>query len=65
MDDAFTALEKVGKSLSDAQNSYRTALMKLGIEDGAQNVLVPAKALAKLAGCDGEAKSAAMRQTET
>ena len=65
MDDAFTALEKVGKSLSDAQNSYRTALMKLGIEDGAQNVLVPAKALAKLAGCDGEAKSASMRQIET
>lgn len=65
MDDAFTALEKVGKSLSDAQNSYRTALMKLGIEDGAQNVLVPAKALAKLAGCDGEAKSASMHQIET
>ncbi|MBR4257897.1 MAG: DNA recombination protein RmuC [Kiritimatiellae bacterium] len=65
MDDAFSALEKVGKSLSDAQNSYRTALMKLGIEDGAQNVLVPAKALAKLAGCDGEAKSASMRQIET
>ncbi len=65
MDDAFAALEKVGRSLADAQDKYHAALMKLGIEDGAQNVLVPAKALAKLAGCDGEAKSAAMRQTET
>jgi len=65
MDDAFSALEKVGKSLADAQDKYHAALMKIGMEDGALNVLVPAKALAKLAGCDGEAKSAAMRQTET
>ena len=65
MDDAFSALEKVGKSLEDAQDKYHAALMKIGMEDGALNVLVPAKALAKLAGCDGEAKSAAMRQTET
>ena len=48
MDAAFAALEKVGKSLGAAQEQYHEAMRKLGGEEGAQNILVPARELAKL-----------------
>lgn len=49
MDAAFVALEKIGKSLAAAQEQYHEAMRKLGGEEGAQNILVPARELAKLA----------------
>lgn len=48
IDAAFTALEKVGKSLDDAAQKYHEALGKLGLEAGSQNVLTPAKELIRL-----------------
>lgn len=49
MDAAFLALEKIGKALDSAKDQYHEAMRKLGAEDGAQNILVPARDLAKLA----------------
>jgi DNA recombination protein RmuC len=48
VDQAFAALEKVGKSLDDAVAKYHEALGKLGVEGGAQNVLTPARDLIRL-----------------
>lgn len=62
MDAAFVALEKVGKSLDDAQSKYHLALAKLGLEPGAQNVAVPARELAKLASIPDAPASATLRQ---
>ena len=62
MDAAFVALEKVGKSLEDAQSKYHLALAKLGVEPGAQNVAVPARELAKLANIPGAPSSATLAQ---
>ena len=62
MDAAFAALEKIGKSLGAAQEQYHEAMRKLGGEEGAQNVLVPARELAKLAGRPRKCASLAMQQ---
>lgn len=62
MDAAFVALEKIGKSLGAAQDQYHEAMRKLGGEDGAQNVLVPARELAKLATMPRKCVSLAMQQ---
>ena len=62
MDAAFVALEKVGKSLDDAQSKYHLALAKLGMEPGAQNVAVPARELAKLASIPDAPASATLGQ---
>ena len=62
MDAAFVALEKVGKSLDDAQSKYHLALAKLGLEPGAQNVAVPARELAKLASIPDAPASATLGQ---
>ena len=62
MDAAFLALEKVGKSLGAAQDQYHEAMRKLGAEDGAQNILVPARELAKLATTQRKCVSLAMQQ---
>ena len=62
MDAAFVALEKVGKSLEDAQSKYHLALAKLGVEPGAQNVAVPARELAKLANIPDAPSSASLAQ---
>ena len=62
MDAAFVALEKVGKSLEDAQSKYHLALAKLGVEPGAQNVAVPARELAKLANIPDAPSSAILAQ---
>ena len=62
MDAAFVALEKVGKSLEDAQSKYHLALAKLGVEPGAQNVAVPARELAKLANIPDAPSSATLAQ---
>ena len=45
---AFAALEGVGKALDDAQRRYHESMRKLGGEEGGQNILVPARELAKL-----------------
>lgn len=60
IDQAFQALEKIGKSLDDAQRQYHVSMKKLGGETGGWNILVPAKELARLANLDKECKSAAM-----
>jgi DNA recombination protein RmuC len=62
MDAAFVALEKIGKALEAAQGQYHEAMRKLGGEDGAQNVLVPARELAKLATTPKKCASLAMQQ---
>ena len=62
MDAAFVALEKVGKSLEDAQSKYHLALAKLGVEPGAQNVAVPARELAKLANIPDAPSSTTLAQ---
>lgn len=62
MDAAFVALEKIGKALEAAQGQYHEAMRKLGGEDGAQNVLVPARELAKLATTPRKCASLAMQQ---
>lgn len=62
MDAAFAALEKVGKSLGAAQEQYHEAMRKLGGEEGAQNILVPARELAKLAATTKKFSSLAMQQ---
>ena len=62
MDAAFVALEKVGKSLEDAQSKYHLALAKLGVEPGAQNVAVPARELAKLANIPDAPSSVTLAQ---
>lgn len=49
MDGAFTALDRLGRSLEDALSKYHETLGKLGLEPGAQNVLTPAKELIRLA----------------
>jgi len=48
MDDAFVALDKVGKSLEDALRQYHACLQKLGMESGAQSIVTPAKELVRL-----------------
>ena len=62
MDAAFVALEKVGKAIGAAQEQYHEAMRKLGGEEGAQNVLVPARELAKLATAPRKCVSLAMQQ---
>ena len=62
MDAAFVALEKIGKSLDNAQEQYHEAMRKLGGENGAQNILVPARELAKLASKTKKPVSLAMQQ---
>ena len=62
MDAAFGALEKMGRSLGAAQDQYHEAMRKLGAEDGAQNILVPARELAKLATTPKKFASLAMQQ---
>ncbi len=62
MDAAFLALEKVGRSLGAAQDQYHEAMRKLGGEDGGQNILVPARELAKLATMPKKCVSLAMQQ---
>jgi len=62
MDAAFVALEKIGKALGVAQDQYHEAMRKLGGEDGAQNILVPARELAKLATTPRKCASLAMQQ---
>ena len=64
MDAAFAALEKVGKSLGAAQEQYHEAMRKLGGEEGGQNILAPARALAKLATTTKRCSSLAMQQTQ-
>lgn len=61
MDAAFAALEKVGKALDDAQRQYHEAMRKLGGEEGGQNVLVPARELAKLVNAAEKRTSLAMQ----
>jgi len=61
MDAAFAALEKVGRSLDDAQRQYHEAMRKLGGEEGGQNVLVPARELARLVNATERRSSAAMQ----
>ncbi len=61
MDAAFAALEGVGKAIDSAQTRYHQALAKLGLEPGAQNVAVPARELAKLAGRSDALSSETMR----
>ena len=61
MDAAFAYLEKIGKSLDAAQEQYHEAMRKLGTEDGAQNILVPARELAKLAPPSKKCASLAMQ----
>lgn len=48
MDAAFVAFEKVGRALDDAMARYHETLRKLGLEEGAQNVLTPARELVRL-----------------
>lgn len=48
IDAAFVAFEKVGKALDDATAKYHETLRKLGLEEGAQNVLTPARELVRL-----------------
>lgn len=62
MDAAFAALEKIGKSLDNAQAQYHEAMRKLGGENGAQSILVPARELAKLASKTKKPVSLAMQQ---
>ena len=62
MDAAFLALEKVGKALAAAQDQYHEAMRKLGGEDGAHNILGPARELAKLATTQKKCVSLAMQQ---
>lgn len=62
MDAAFVALEKIGKSLGSAQEQYHEAMRKLGGEEGAQNILIPARELAKLATTPKKCASLAMQQ---
>jgi DNA recombination protein RmuC len=64
IDAAFAALEKIGKSLVAAQDQYHEAMRKLGGEDGAQNILVPARELAKLATTSKKCVSVAMQQQD-
>ena len=64
MDAAFAALEKVGKSLGAAQDQYHEAMRKLGGEEGGQNILAPARALAKLAAAAKRCSSLAMQQAQ-
>ena len=64
MDAAFAALEKIGKSLDSAQEQYHEAMRKLGGENGAQNILVPARELAKLASKTKKPVSLAMQQAD-
>jgi DNA recombination protein RmuC len=52
MDAAFVALEGIGASLDKAQEQYHNAMKKLGGEGGGQNILVPAKELAKFVNID-------------
>ena len=61
MDAAFACLEKIGKSLDAAQEQYHETMRKLGGEDGAQNILVPARELAKLAPSPKTRASVAMQ----
>lgn len=62
MDTAFAALEDVGKSLDAAQKQYHEAMRKLGVEEGAQNILVPALELKKFATTTRKFSSRAMQQ---
>ena len=62
MDAAFAALEKIGKSLDAAQEQYHETMRKLGGEDGAHNILAPARELAKLAPPSRKCASLAMQQ---
>ena len=62
MDVAFLALEKIGKSLGTAQEQYHEAMRKLGGEDGAQNILVPARELARFATTPKKCISLAMQE---
>ena len=64
MDAAFAALEKVGKSLGVAQDQYHEAMRKLGGEEGGQNILAPARALAKFATTTRKCASLAMQQPQ-
>ncbi len=61
LDAAFAALEKIGKALDDAQRQYREAMRKVGYEPGAQNVMLPAKELARLTNSTGKRVSLAMQ----
>ena len=62
MDAAFACLEKIGKSLDAAQEQYHESMRKLGGEDGAHNILSPARELAKLAPPSRKCASLAMQQ---
>lgn len=62
MDAAFKALEEIGKSLDAAQQHYHEAMRKLGGEAGGQNILVPARELARLATTSTKCASLAMQQ---
>ncbi len=62
MDSAFVALEKIGKALGSAQEQYHEAMRKLGGEDGAQNILVPARELARFATTPKKCISLAMQE---
>ena len=48
MDAAFKALQDIGDALAGATDKYHVALRKLGLEEGGQNVLKPAKELVRL-----------------
>ena len=48
IDAAFAAFDKVGKALETATTAYHESLRKLGLEEGGQNVLTPAKDLIRL-----------------
>ncbi len=61
MDQAYVALEKIGRALDDAQRQYHEAMRKLGGEEGAQSILVPARALAKLANTSEKRSSSALQ----
>ncbi len=62
MDTAFKALEEIGNSLDAAQRHYHEAMRKLGGEAGGQNILVPARELARLATTSTKCVSLAMQQ---
>ena len=49
LDAAFAALDEVGKALEKATAKYHDALRKLGFEPGGQNIVTPARELARLA----------------
>ena len=61
MDAAFASLEKVGRALDDARRLYHETMRKLGGEDGGQNILVPARELARLVNAAEKRSSTAMQ----